>query len=56
LIYHSGTEWTGPAVFSVYWGTEWEQGFTSTHGAFTYNSATIQNYIESFFTNVGGSP
>ena len=56
LVYHGGTVQTVPAVFIVYWGTEWEHGFTSSHGAFTYTSATIQNYIDSFFTNVGGSP
>jgi len=56
LIYHGGTVQTVPAVFIVYWGTEWGTGFTSTNGAFTYTSATIQNYINSFFTNVGGSP
>jgi hypothetical protein len=56
LIYHGGTVQTVPAVFIVYWGTEWQQGFTSTHGVFTYTSATMQNYIDSFFTNIGGSP
>jgi len=40
----------------VYWGTEWQAGFTATHGSFTYASTTVQNYINSFFTNVGGSP
>jgi hypothetical protein len=53
LIYHGGTVQTVPAIFVVYWGTEWERGFTATHGASTYTSATIQNSIDSFFTNVG---
>jgi hypothetical protein len=56
LIYHGGTVQTVPAVYIVYWGTEWEQGFTATHGAFTHTSATIQNYINSFFEHIGGSP
>jgi hypothetical protein len=55
LIYHGGTVQTVPSVFIVYWGTEWQSGFTATHGTFTYTSATIQNYINSFFTGVGGS-
>ena len=55
LIYHGGTVETVPVVFTVYWGTEWESGFTATHSVFTYTSATIQNYINSFFTRVGGS-
>lgn len=55
LIYHGGTVQTVPAVFLVYWGTEWNSGFTATHGAFTFTSATIQNYINSFFISVGGS-
>jgi hypothetical protein len=56
LIYHGGTVETIPAVYIVYWGTEWQDGFSATHGSFTYTSATIQNYINAFFTNVGGSP
>jgi serine protease len=55
LIYHGGTVQTVPAVFIVYWGTEWSSGFTATHGSSTYTSATVQNYINSFFTSVGGS-
>lgn len=56
LLYHGGTVQTVPAVFIVYWGIEWQEGFTASHGAFTYTSATIQTYINSFFANVGGSP
>jgi hypothetical protein len=56
LIYHGGTVETIPAVYIVYWGTEWQDGFSAPHGSFTYTSATIQNYINAFFTNVGGSP
>ncbi len=56
LIYHGGTVETTPSVFLVYWGTEWQAGFTATAGSFTYTSATVQNYVNTFFANVGGSP
>ena len=56
LIYHGGTVETVPAVYLVYWGTEWQAGFSATHSTFTYTSATVQNYVNSFFSNVGGSP
>jgi serine protease len=56
LIYHGGPVQTAPAVFIVYWGTQWQDGFSTTHRTFTYSSATIQNYINTFFNTVGGSP
>jgi hypothetical protein len=56
LIYHGGLVETVPSVYLVYWGPEWQQGFSFTAGSFTYTSATVQNYVNSFFTNVGGSP
>jgi hypothetical protein len=56
LIYHGGLVETVPAVYIVYWGPEWTQGFSAQAGGFTYTSATIRNYINSFFANVGGSP
>jgi serine protease len=56
LIYHGGLVETVPAVYIVYWGTEWQTGFSITQGGFTYTQATVQNYVNSFFTNVGGSP
>jgi hypothetical protein len=56
LVYHSGPVETVPAVYIVYWGTEWQTGFSITHGSFTYTSAAIQNYLDTFFTTVGGSP
>jgi hypothetical protein len=55
LIYHGGLVETVPAVYLVYWGTEWQQGFSFTQGSFTYTNATVQNYVNSFFTNAGGS-
>jgi hypothetical protein len=56
LIYHGGLVETVPAVYIVYWGTEWQQGFSFTQGSFTYTNATVQAYVEAFFNNVGGSP
>jgi hypothetical protein len=56
LIYHGGPVLTAPAAFLVYWGTQWQDGFTAVHGTSTYSSATIQNYINTFFNTLGGSP
>jgi hypothetical protein len=64
IIYHGGSVGPGaigvettPAVYLVYWGTEWANGFTTpdTDGKL-YSSKTLQSYLNSFFTNVGGSP
>ena len=64
IIYHGGNVGSGaigiektPAVYLVYWGTEWATGFTTpdTDGTL-YSSKTLQNYMNSFFQNVGGSP
>jgi len=56
LIFHGGLVETVPAVYIVYWGPEWTQGFSFQQGGFTYTNTTVQNYVNSFFTNVGGSP
>jgi hypothetical protein len=64
IIYHGGNLGDGaigvetkPAVYLVYWGTEWANGFTTPddNGAL-YSSKTLQNYVNSFMGNVGGSP
>src|SRR5881227_76628 len=64
IIYHGGSAGPGaigveikPAVYLVYWGTEWANGFTTpdTDGKL-YSSKTLQTYLNSFFGNVGGSP
>ena len=63
LIYHGGNAGPGaigveqkPAVYLVYWGPQWAQGFTTadTDGKL-YSSKTLQTYLNSFFQNVGGS-
>src|SRR5438105_3665404 len=64
VLYHGGSAGPGaigvettPAVYLVYWGAEWATGFTTddTDGT-PYSSKTLQNYLNSFFANVGGSP
>ena len=55
LIYHGGLVETLPAVYIVYWGPEWQSGFSSQQGAFTYTNLTVERYVQAFFGNVGGS-
>src|SRR5207253_1659076 len=43
LIYHGGLVETTPSVYLVYWGPEWQQGFSFTAGSFTYTNTT--NFI-----------
>src|SRR5437763_6348008 len=63
LIYHGGNVGAGAigveqntAVYLVWWGPQWKQGFTTpdTDGKL-YSSKTLQTYLASFFQNVGGS-
>jgi hypothetical protein len=64
LIYHGGNAGTGaigvetkPAVYLVWWGPDWATGFqTADTDGKLYSSKTLQNYLSSFFGNVGGSP
>jgi serine protease len=64
LIYHGGNAGSGaigvearPAVYLIFWGTQWVDGFTTpdSNGKL-YSSATLQHYVISFFRHVGGSP
>ena len=64
VIYHGGSAGPGaigiqktPAVYLIYWGTEWASGFTTpdTDGTL-YSSRTLQNYLNTFMANLGGSP
>ena len=63
LIYHGGNAGAGaigveqkPAVYLIYWGQEWADGFqTSDTDGKLYSSKTLQNYVNSFFSSVGGS-
>jgi hypothetical protein len=64
IIYHGGNigpDAIGvevkPAVYLIYWGTEWAAGFTTPDDDGTpYSSKALQNYVNSFMANVGGSP
>jgi hypothetical protein len=64
LIYHDGNAGSGaigvetaPAVYLVYWGPDWAAGFqTADTDGTLYSSSTLQNYLDSFFASVGGSP
>ena len=65
LIYHGGNLGAGaigvetkPAVYVIYWGPEWASGFTTPDSANgkLYSSKTLQNYVNSFLANMGGSP
>jgi hypothetical protein len=64
LIYHGGNAGAGaigvetkPAVYLIYWGPAWASGFqTADTDGKLYSSKTLQNYLNSFFQNVGGSP
>jgi hypothetical protein len=45
-----------PAVYVVYWGTDWSTGFTTPDDDGTpYSSKTLQNHVNSFMSNIGGS-
>jgi hypothetical protein len=64
LIYHGGNAGPGaigvettPAVYLIFWGPEWASGFqTADSDGKLFSSKTLQNYMTSFFQNVGGSP
>ena len=64
LIWHGGNAGSGaigveqnPAVYLVFWGPEWAAGFqTADTDGKLFSSKTLQNYVTSFFQNVGGSP
>lgn len=51
LRYNGGSIFTTPGVFVIFWGPEWNTGWTT--GGFT--SAQAKTYITSFFGGVGGS-
>jgi hypothetical protein len=63
LVWHGGNAGDGaigvettPAVYLVYWGPEWAQGFqTADTDGTLYSSRVLQSYVDSFFGNVGGS-
>jgi serine protease len=64
LVWHGGNAGAGaigvetkPAVYLVWWGPQWATGFqTADTDGTLYSSKTLQNYLQSFFGGVGGSP
>jgi len=64
LVWHGGNAGAGaigveqkPAVYLVYWGKEWADGFqTADTDGTLFSSKSLQNYVNAFFQNVGGSP
>ena len=64
LIYHGGNAGDGaigvetkPAVYLVFWGPDWANGFTTTDlNGQVFTSQTLQNYVQSFLSNLGGLP
>lgn len=64
LIYHGGNAGAGaigveqkPAVYLIYWGTEWADGFqTADTDGTLYSSKTLQNYVNTFVGSIGGTP
>lgn len=64
LIFHGGNAGPGaigvetkPAVYVVYWGSQWAgAGFqTADSDGRLYSSKTLQSYVNTFFSSVGGS-
>ena len=56
LIYHGGTVLTTPAIYLVFWGPEWQTGFTQVAAdGRIYNEKQVMNYVTTFFARVGGS-
>jgi len=51
LRYMGGTVFTSPKAFVIFWGPQWNTGWTT--GGFT--SAQAQTYITSFFGGIGGN-
>src|SRR5246127_2811528 len=63
LIYHGGNAGSGaigvetaPAVYLVFWGPDWGNGFTTADAnGSVYTSQQLQTYVTSFLTNLGGT-
>jgi serine protease len=63
LIYHGGNAGPGaigvettPAIYLIFWGPDWANGFTTTDvNGKQYSSQQLQTYVTSFLTNLGGT-
>ena len=51
LSYHGGPIEQGAAVYIVWWGPQWQSGFTTGN----YTSAEAQTYVSDFFAGVGAT-
>ena len=54
LLYHGGAVETRPAVYLVFWGPAWRDGFSVSAGGQTYTNATAEQYLQDFFGKIGG--
>src|ERR1700731_3509755 len=54
LIYHGGLVETTPAVYNVFWGPAWQNGFSFSAGGVPYTKTPVENYLGGVFGNVGG--
>jgi subtilase family serine protease len=52
LIDNGGVVLSNPKLYIVYWGTDWQNGFTDATSGLP--SITYQAYLENFLNNVGG--
>jgi serine protease len=63
LVYHGGNAGQGaigvenkPAVYLIFWGPDWSNGFTTTDAnGVSFSSQQLQNYVISFLKNMGGT-
>ena len=51
LGYNDGNVVLAPQVYLDFWGPEWTSGFPDNG----YSAQTVENYIETYFSDVGGS-
>ena len=56
LTYHGGQVETSPAIYIDFWGSWWNTTTTTgTDQGLSFTNAQAKQYIQDFFTNVGGS-
>ncbi len=52
LQFGGGSVLVAPAAYIVFWGSEWQNGFTDSGG---HSSSQAQNYFSTFLSDSGGS-
>jgi serine protease len=56
LTYHGGQVETTPKIYIDFWGSWWNTPTTTgTDGSYSFTNAQAMSYVQSFFSNVGGS-